>query len=111
MRTTLEETYSWMRTAHKQGTLKCETIHHDSSNMYSKEINFGRITGLVYVDDWFSYYVYLKQGKPHRVDGPAILNHLGAKEYWIDGHRYYGDDFLIHPSVIEYKLNQILKTT
>ena len=43
---------------------------------------------------------YQKDGRIHRVDGPAIERIVGNKEWWLDGKRQYKGDFQKNPKMI-----------
>lgn len=51
---------------------------------------------------------WFKNGKCHRLGGPAITNFNGREHYYIYGEWMTPKEYWEHPLVIEYKLNSIL---
>jgi len=45
-----------------------------------------------------------KNGKLHRLSGPAIIRPNGKNEYWIDGNQYSFKQYGCHPLLIIKKL-------
>ena len=43
-----------------------------------------------FTDGYKSWY---KEGKRHRLNGPAVIYSSGAEAYWIDGMRYLKEKF------------------
>jgi len=59
----------------------------------NKIIEYSKIKPIK-VTDGMNTTCYFKDGKLHRLDGPAVHNkQLGFKEYWIEGQRIEEEDF------------------
>jgi len=52
---------------------------------------------------------WLINNQYHRVDGPAREYYSGVKEWFLFDKEYLEEEYLNHPLIIEYKLNQIMK--
>lgn len=59
-------------------------------------------------------HIWMKEGKWHRIDGPAIINLADTDDtysgYWINNISYSIEEFLEHPLVIKHKLEMILNS-
>lgn len=57
-------------------------------------------------------HIWMKEGKWHRIDGPAIINFDDTNNtysgYWINNNSCSSEEFLVHPLVMKHKLHMIL---
>ena len=65
--------------------------------------------------DWYDLKQWIVHGKLHRTDGPAEIEIHHTKDsieeyktWYIDDTEYSIEEYWNHPTVVEYKLNEIL---
>lgn len=56
-----------------------------------------------------SQVFWMKDGKFHNLNGPAIVEYYDLKSYYIDNRMMSKETYYSHPLVIQYKLDKILE--